>query len=151
MLVQGSESDTVVYYLGESKRQNWKHVYTAVTRGRKSVFIVGHEGALHAAVREQDKARRSRLAVRLRRNLKHLQFQVKIPRGSLGLMLWRLLCIQEVLGSNPLGTKTLCWFLLCSHFLSSKLLSNVCHSSQSLRAIVAKYGLKTRIFLMTKN
>ena len=49
--------------------------------------------------------------------------------------------MQEVLSSNPLGTKTLCLFLLCSLFLSSKLFSNVCHSSKSLRAIVAKLGL----------
>ena len=49
--------------------------------------------------------------------------------GSCGLIVRRLLGMQEVLGSNPLRTKTLCWFLLCSHFLSSKLLSNVCHSS----------------------
>ena len=68
-------------------------------------------------------------------------------RGSQGLVVWRLPGMREVLGSNPLGTKTLCRFLLCSHFLSSKLLSHVCHSSQSLRAIVAKQGLKTHICL----
>ena len=54
---------------------------------------------------------------------------VSISGGSRGLMVRRLLGIREVLGSNPLGTKTLCWSLLCSHFLSSKLLSDVCHSS----------------------
>ena len=53
-------------------------------------------------------------------------------------MVRRLLGMREVLGSNPLGTKTLCWFLLCYHFLLSNLLSNVCHSSYaSFRAIVA--------------
>ena len=41
--------------------------------------------------------------------------------------------------------------LLCSHFLWSKLhvLSYVCHSSWSLRAIVAKQGLKSHIFFLS--
>ena len=56
-----------------------------------------------------------------------IQVRHKPFRGNRGLMVRRLLGMREVLGSNPLGTKTLCWFLLCSqssHFLSSKLLSN---------------------------
>ena len=60
------------------------------------------------------------------------KFEVRFEgkaRGSRGLVVRRLLGMQEVLGSNPLGTKTLCWFLLFSHFFSSTLLSNVCHSS----------------------
>ena len=66
-----------------------------------------------------------------------------LTRGSRGLVVRHLLGMREVLGSNPFRTKTLCWFLLCSHFLSSKLLSNVCHSSKSLRAIIVKQGFKT--------
>ena len=64
-----------------------------------------------------------------------------------GLVVLFLPGMREVLGLNPLGTKTLCWLLLCSHFLSSKLFSLVCHSSYSLRAIVSKQGLKTHISL----
>ena len=45
--------------------------------------------------------------------------------------------------------QTLCWFFLCSHFLSFKMLSNCLSliSSQSLRAIVAKQG--PRIYFFT--
>ena len=75
--VQGSESDTVVYYVGDHRAQNWKHVYTAVTRGRKAVFLVGKESELRQAVWERDRPRRSRLARRLTLMMKDLQFQVK--------------------------------------------------------------------------
>ncbi|XP_032894249.1 DNA helicase B-like [Amblyraja radiata] len=37
---QGSEADTVVYVVGSAGRQNWQHIYTAVTRGRKRVYVV---------------------------------------------------------------------------------------------------------------
>ena len=75
--VQGSESDTVVYYVGDHRAQNWKHVYTAVTRGRKAVFLVGKESELQQVVWERDRSRRSRLARRLTLMMKDLQFQVK--------------------------------------------------------------------------
>ncbi|XP_076444526.1 DNA helicase B-like [Babylonia areolata] len=72
---QGSESDTVVYYVGESQSQNWKHVYTAVTRGRKSVIMVGKSSELQQAVSRRDRARRSRLSRRLTDMMKDLPFQ----------------------------------------------------------------------------
>ena len=56
----------------------------------------------------------------------------------------RLPGMQELLGLNPLGATTLCWFLLFSRFPSSKPLFHDCLSSQSLKAIVAKQGLKQR-------
>lgn len=80
--VQGSESDTVVYYVGDHKLQNWKHVYTAVTRGRKAVFLVGKESELRLAVWERDRPRRSRLARRLTNMMKDVQFQVKTRSHS---------------------------------------------------------------------
>ncbi|KAK7108691.1 hypothetical protein V1264_016376 [Littorina saxatilis] len=72
---QGSESDTVAYYVGESKLQNWKHVYTAVTRGRKAVFIVGRQSHLRLAVLEKERQRRSRLARRLMDIMKDMDFE----------------------------------------------------------------------------
>ena len=39
---QGSEVDTILYLLSDSNPyENWQHVYTAVTRGKKNVFIIG--------------------------------------------------------------------------------------------------------------
>ena len=38
---QGSETDNVVYGVSSSKFETWQHVYTAVTRGKKMVTIVG--------------------------------------------------------------------------------------------------------------
>ncbi|XP_066285725.1 DNA helicase B-like [Branchiostoma lanceolatum] len=48
---QGSESDTVLYVVGTPTRhQNWQHVYTAVTRGKKEVYVVTSPGALSTSV-----------------------------------------------------------------------------------------------------
>ncbi|RUS75772.1 hypothetical protein EGW08_016458 [Elysia chlorotica] len=68
---QGSESGTVVYVLGPAMPQTWQHVYTAVTRGRNSVFVLGDWEQLHKAINRRDAARRTRLAHRLREALKH--------------------------------------------------------------------------------
>lgn len=38
--IQGSEIDTVVYVLGSPIYQDWRHVYTAVTRGVRQVIVV---------------------------------------------------------------------------------------------------------------
>ncbi|GFR96495.1 DNA helicase B [Elysia marginata] len=67
---QGSESGTVVYVLGAAVPQTWQHVYTAVTRGRKAVYILGDWQQLHAAVTRRDPARRTRLSYRLRESLR---------------------------------------------------------------------------------
>ncbi|XP_053575200.1 DNA helicase B [Bombina bombina] len=58
---QGSEEDTVVYVLGNAGRQNWKHVYTAITRGRKRVYIVASKNQLHQAIANQARNRKTRL------------------------------------------------------------------------------------------
>eukprot|EP00058_Branchiostoma_floridae_P013314 XP_002598802.1 hypothetical protein BRAFLDRAFT_74521 [Branchiostoma floridae] len=48
---QGSESDTVLYVVGTPTRhQNWQHVYTAVTRGKKEVYVVTSPSALSKSV-----------------------------------------------------------------------------------------------------
>ena len=52
---QGSEAETVLYFLSGSKYENWQHVYTAVTRGRKHVIIVGRfKDFQHAINREKN-------------------------------------------------------------------------------------------------
>ncbi len=38
---QGSETDVVAYAVSDSKNETWQHVYTAVTRGKKAVIIIG--------------------------------------------------------------------------------------------------------------
>merc|ERR1712002_970559 len=38
---QGSEAENIVYCLTGSPYEDWRYVYTAVTRGRKNVITVG--------------------------------------------------------------------------------------------------------------
>uniref|UniRef100_A0A8C5QN27 DNA helicase B n=1 Tax=Leptobrachium leishanense TaxID=445787 RepID=A0A8C5QN27_9ANUR len=62
---QGSEEDTVVYVLGTAGRQNWKHVYTAVTRGCKRVYIIAKKDELDQAIKNKARERKTRLQQRL--------------------------------------------------------------------------------------
>ncbi|XP_062865094.1 DNA helicase B [Trichomycterus rosablanca] len=59
---QGSEEKTVVYVLGESRYQNWKHVYTAVTRGQSRVYVIAKDDVLKSTIQRQDTRRNTRLA-----------------------------------------------------------------------------------------
>ncbi|XP_073694269.1 DNA helicase B [Garra rufa] len=58
---QGSEAETIVYVLGDSPAQNWQHVYTAVTRGQKRVYVVGRERDLEGAIKRWIIPRNTRL------------------------------------------------------------------------------------------
>jgi hypothetical protein len=58
---QGSEADTIVYGVSNSKMETWKHVYTAVTRGKKRVVIVGTWENLVAAVKRKSRSRQTTL------------------------------------------------------------------------------------------
>lgn len=58
---QGSEADTVVYVVGSAGRQNWQHIYTAVTRGRKRVYVVTSEVQFITAVTARGPQRNTRL------------------------------------------------------------------------------------------
>ncbi|XP_026090199.1 DNA helicase B-like [Carassius auratus] len=58
---QGSEAETIVYVLGDSTAQNWQHVYTAVTRGQKRVYVVGRERDLEEAIKRWIIPRNTRL------------------------------------------------------------------------------------------
>ncbi|KAK3096494.1 hypothetical protein FSP39_000695 [Pinctada imbricata] len=63
---QGSEAETVVYVLGSTVSwQNWQHVYTAVTRGKKSVHIVGPGDILQKAVQTEERKRLTKLDYQL--------------------------------------------------------------------------------------
>ncbi|MEE6480472.1 hypothetical protein FKM82_012584 [Ascaphus truei] len=66
---QGSEEDTVVYVLGTAGRQDWKHVYTAVTRGRKRLYIVARKDQLDQAIANKARDRKTWLQQRLREKL----------------------------------------------------------------------------------
>ena len=58
---QGSEADTVVYGVSDSKNETWQHVYTAVTRAKKRVIVVGRWEDLAAAVKRSPKRRQTTL------------------------------------------------------------------------------------------
>ncbi|XP_062913854.1 DNA helicase B isoform X1 [Mobula hypostoma] len=58
---QGSEANTVVYVVGTAGRQNWQHIYTAVTRGRKRVYVVTSENHFTKAVTAKSPYRNTRL------------------------------------------------------------------------------------------
>lgn len=58
---QGSEAETIVYVLGDSRGQNWQHVYTAVTRGQKRVYVVGKEDDIKRAIKKPIIPRKTRL------------------------------------------------------------------------------------------
>ncbi|KAK1169257.1 DNA helicase B-like [Acipenser oxyrinchus oxyrinchus] len=58
---QGSECDTVVYVITSVRYQNWQHIYTAVTRGRASVYVVAKESFLGKVIRKMKTKRNTRL------------------------------------------------------------------------------------------
>ncbi|XP_071383184.1 DNA helicase B-like [Centroberyx affinis] len=58
---QGSESDTIVYVLQDGRAQNWKHVYTAVTRGKKRVYVVADDEGIASAIKRPVTQRQTRL------------------------------------------------------------------------------------------
>lgn len=58
---QGSEAETIVYVLGNCTGQNWQHVYTAVTRGQKRVYVVGKEDDIIKAIKKRITTRKTRL------------------------------------------------------------------------------------------
>ncbi|XP_033741059.1 DNA helicase B-like [Pecten maximus] len=63
---QGSECDTITFVVGNCKNQNWSHVYTAVTRGRSSVNIVGQEECLRMSVKKGKIPRKTGLSHQLK-------------------------------------------------------------------------------------
>ncbi|XP_067855591.1 DNA helicase B [Heptranchias perlo] len=66
---QGSEADTVVYVVGLVGRQNWQHIYTAVTRGCQRVYVVTSENHFIKAVTAKSPRRNTRLRELLQEKL----------------------------------------------------------------------------------
>ncbi|XP_067906578.1 DNA helicase B [Heterodontus francisci] len=66
---QGSEAATVVYVVGSVGRQNWQHIYTAVTRGRQRVYVVTSENHFIKAVTAKSPRRNTRLRELLQQKL----------------------------------------------------------------------------------
>jgi len=65
---QGSEAEVVIYTLSGRKSENWHHVYTAVTRAKRSVVIVGSYQELQKAIRKKP-YRQTMLKERVRKML----------------------------------------------------------------------------------
>ncbi|XP_051976730.1 DNA helicase B-like isoform X2 [Xyrauchen texanus] len=63
---QGSEAETIVYVLGDGWGQNWQHVYTAVTRGQKRVYVVGRVNDIERAMKKPVIPRNTRLGSHIR-------------------------------------------------------------------------------------
>ena len=75
---QGSEADTIVYGLSGSKMENWQHVYTAVTRGKKKVVIVGSFEDLRNAITKNRMVRRqTALEEKIKRLLNRVETKKK--------------------------------------------------------------------------
>uniref|UniRef100_A0A3Q3NE21 Helicase (DNA) B n=1 Tax=Mastacembelus armatus TaxID=205130 RepID=A0A3Q3NE21_9TELE len=58
---QGSENETIVFVVGDGNAQTWKHIYTAVTRGQKRVYVVSSERAIESAIQRREIPRKTRL------------------------------------------------------------------------------------------
>uniref|UniRef100_A0A674A4H8 DNA helicase B n=1 Tax=Salmo trutta TaxID=8032 RepID=A0A674A4H8_SALTR len=58
---QGSETETIVYVLGNGSVQTWKHVYTAVTRGQKRVYVIAKQEGMASAIKRHIIPRNTRL------------------------------------------------------------------------------------------
>ncbi|XP_036801316.1 DNA helicase B isoform X1 [Oncorhynchus mykiss] len=58
---QGSETETIVYVLGNGSVQTWKHVYTAVTRGQKRVYVIAKREGMASAIKRRIIPRNTRL------------------------------------------------------------------------------------------
>ncbi|KAL2087333.1 hypothetical protein ACEWY4_016161 [Coilia grayii] len=59
---QGSEAETIVYVVGSGAAQDWRHVYTAVTRGQKRVYVVSRDADIEMAIKRPVRRRNTRLA-----------------------------------------------------------------------------------------
>ncbi|XP_060695751.1 DNA helicase B isoform X1 [Hemiscyllium ocellatum] len=70
---QGSEAATVVYVVGSAGRQNWQHIYTAVTRGRQRVYVVTAEDDFIKAVTAKSPHRNTRLRELLQEKIREME------------------------------------------------------------------------------
>ncbi|XP_067676548.1 DNA helicase B-like [Haliotis asinina] len=94
---QGSESQSVVYIMSPNNfYENWQHVYTAITRGRHSVFVVGSHATLSTIIARKVFPRKTTLQMKLK---DHLRPQEEIVQS----------CVKQVAdslkGSQPVTAK----------------------------------------------
>ncbi len=64
-----------MYVLGNTFVQNWQHVYTAVTRGQKRVYVVGREHDLKQAIEKKITPRNTRLRGRVKEIVAQQDFE----------------------------------------------------------------------------
>merc|ERR1719319_1849431 len=74
---QGSEADSIVYGVSGSGYENWKHVYTAVTRGKKNVVIVGQYEDLKKAVSKRPIPRQTALSEKSRKMISDVNKEIE--------------------------------------------------------------------------
>ncbi|XP_048240123.1 DNA helicase B-like [Haliotis rufescens] len=100
---QGSESQSVVYILSPNNfYENWQHVYTAITRGRQSVYVVGSPATLNTIIVRKVFPRQTTLQVKLQ---DHLRPREKIVQSCVRNIADSLRGHQEMTakGDNPLS------------------------------------------------
>uniref|UniRef100_A0A3Q3JID7 Uncharacterized protein n=1 Tax=Monopterus albus TaxID=43700 RepID=A0A3Q3JID7_MONAL len=69
---QGSENETIVYVVGNNTwPQTWKHIYTAVTRGQKRVYVVTSDKAIESVIQRREIPRNTRLGGLVKEQLVH--------------------------------------------------------------------------------
>jgi len=74
---QGSEADSIVYGVSGSGFENWRHVYTAVTRGKKNVVIVGQYEDLKKAVSKRPIPRQTALSEKSRKMISDVNKEIE--------------------------------------------------------------------------
>lgn len=84
--------------LGDSKGQNWQHIYTAVTRGRKRVYVVGREADIERGIQKMIIPRTTRL--------RNLVKEVVSPPGPEG----EDTLTQSGLSQSPVGPSQILGF-----------------------------------------
>ncbi|XP_029016931.1 DNA helicase B isoform X2 [Betta splendens] len=90
---QGSENETIVYIVGDSRNQGWKHIYTAITRGQKRVYVVSKEEVVESTIKRPEILRKTRLGGLVKEYVVQGQELVGTPQAQL---------------STPKGTPTGC-------------------------------------------
>ncbi|XP_020383924.2 DNA helicase B isoform X1 [Rhincodon typus] len=118
---QGSEVATVVYVVGSAGRQNWQHIYTAVTRGRQRVYVVTAEDDFIKAVTAKSPPRNTRLRELLREKLREMK-----PTFDTGL--WT----QQKQSCMPLGVPSTLGLVTSVQFNSLKSTVQVMDDSDSV-------------------
>ncbi|XP_062278706.1 DNA helicase B [Scomber scombrus] len=78
---QGSENETIVYVVGDSIAQTWKHIYTAITRGQTRVYVVARESVMESAIQRRETSRNTRLASLVKNQLVQPLMQLNTPQG----------------------------------------------------------------------